>query len=128
MKLLLDTHALLWFVANHPNLSPTTAQLIADPANQKIVSIVSLWEITIKYSLGRLQLALPLPDFINIHLTPGKVRLLPIEVAHLLTLASLPHHHRDPFDRLLIAQALTENVPMVSADGSFDAYGLQRIW
>lgn|SRR5262245_38669612 len=108
MKLLLDTHALLWFVSNHPDLSPTAAQLISDPTNQKIVSIVSLWEITIKVSLGRLNLALPLADFINVHLTPGKVQLLQIEVLHLLKLESLPYHHRDPFDRLLAAQALAE--------------------
>lgn len=128
MKLLLDTHALLWFVSNHPDLSPTAAQLISDPANQKIVSIVSLWEITIKVSLGRLNLALPLADFINVHLTPSKVQLLQIEVPHLLTLESLSHHHRDPFDRLLAAQALTENARFVSADAAFDLYGVQRIW
>lgn len=128
MRLLLDTHALLWFVSNHPDLSPTAAQLIGDPTNQKIVSVVSLWEITIKVSLGRLNLALPLADFIKTHLTPSKVQLLQIEVPHLLTLEALPHHHRDPFDRLLAAQALAEKVSFVSADAAFDSYGVQRIW
>ena len=128
MRLLLDTHALLWFVSNHPDLSPNAAQLIADPVNKKIVSVVSLWEITIKVSLGRLSLALPLADFINVHLTPSKVQSLQIEVPHLLTLETLPHHHRDPFDRLLAAQALAENVSFISADPAFDSYGVQRIW
>jgi len=128
MRLLLDTHTLLWFVSNHPDLSPNAAQIIGDPANQKIVSVVSLWEITIKVSLGRLNLTLPLADFINVHLTPSKVRLLQIEIPHLLTLETLPHHHSDPFDRLLAAQALAENVPFVSIDAAFDAYGVQRIW
>lgn len=128
MRLLLDTHALLWFVSNHPNLSSHAARIIGDPANQKIVSIVSLWEITIKVSLGRLSLALPLADFINVHLTPSKVQLLQIEIPHLLTLETLLHHHSDPFDRLLAAQALTENISFVSVDAAFDSYGVQRIW
>lgn len=128
MKLLLDTHALLWFVSNHPDLSPAAAQLISDPVNQKIVSVVSLWEITIKVSLGRLNLTLPLADFINVHLTPSRVQLLQIEVPHLLTLETLPHHHRDPFDRLLAAQAIAEKVTFVSADAAFDSYSVQRIW
>jgi PIN domain nuclease of toxin-antitoxin system len=109
-------------------ISPTAAQLIGDSINQKFVSVVSLWEITIKVSLGRLNIALPLADFIRVHLTPNKVQLLQIEVPHLLTLESLPYHHRDPFDRLLAAQALTENLPFVSVDTLFDSYSVQRLW
>lgn len=128
MRLLLDTHALLWFVSADPQLSQTAQQAIADPNNQKLVSVVSIWEIAIKYSLGRLDLKMPLEDFVGQHLTPSKVAILPIAVPHILKVAALPHHHRDPFDRLLIAQAMTENVPLVSADSAFDQYGQARLW
>ena len=128
MKVLLDTNALLWFVANDPRLTAAASQTLGDPGKQRVVSSVSLWEITIKLSLNKLQLALSLEDFINQHLWPTRVELLQIEKAHLLTLATLPHHHRDPFDRLLIAQALEENLPLVSSDQALDTYGIQRIW
>ncbi len=128
MRLLLDTHALLWFVAADPQLSQAAQQAVASPNNQKLVSMVSIWEIAIKYSLGRLDLKMPLEDFVSLHLAPNKVTLLPITVPHILKVASLPHHHRDPFDRLLIAQAITEGVPLVSADSAFDQYGHSRLW
>jgi len=128
MRLLLDTNALLWFVMESPHLTETGRTVIADPGNRKVVSLASLWEIAIKYSLGKLDLKMPLNQFIPTHLPPGKVQLLQIEVAHLLTVTSLPHYHRDPFDRLLIAQALTENIPLVSNDDRFDPYGVERIW
>ena len=119
---------MLWFVEASPNLSDQTREIIDDPATQKVVSIVSLWEIAIKHSLGRLALSLPLDQYIATHLTPGKVELLPIEVPHILTLAQLLWHHRDPFDRILVAQALTENIPIISVDRALDAYGVQRLW
>jgi PIN domain nuclease of toxin-antitoxin system len=128
MRLLLDTHALLWFVMEDPRLTETARIGMSERQNQKLVSLASLWEIAIKYSLGKLDLTMPLSEFIPTHLTPEKVQLLQITVPHLLTVASLPHHHRDPFDRLLIAQALTEDVPIVSHDDHFDAYGVQRLW
>jgi PIN domain nuclease of toxin-antitoxin system len=89
---------------------------------------VSVWEIAIKHSLGRLNLQMSLPDFVRRHLAPRQVTLLQIKIPHLLNVAMLPHHHRDPFDRLLIAQALTENSPLVSTDSAFDQYGVQRLW
>lgn len=128
MNLLLDTNALLWFVTNHSRLSATASQALSNAANQKIVSIASLWEITIKVGLNKLPIALPLDDFINQHLWPSRVLLLPIETSHLLTLSTLPLHHRDPFDRLIAAQALEENLPLVSSDSALDVYGIQRIW
>ena len=128
MRLLLDTHALLWFVSADPQLSLTAQEAIADSGNQKVISLVSVWEIAIKYSLGRLDLKMPLEDFIRQHLTPSKVTLLPITVPHIHKVASLPHYHRDPFDRLLIAQAMTENISLVSTDTAFDQYGLSRLW
>jgi PIN domain nuclease of toxin-antitoxin system len=128
MRILLDTHTLLWFVDASPNLSNQARVWIDDPANQKVVSIVSLWEIAIKHSLGRLALSLPLDQYIATHLTPSKVELLPIEILHLLTFAQMPWHHRDPFDRILVAQALTENIPIISADAALDAYAVPRLW
>ncbi len=128
MKVLLDTHALLWFVENSSNLSKYSCDLISDESTQRFVSIVSLWEITIKHSLGRLPLALPLEEFIATHVPEDKVTLLPISVPHLLTFANLPWHHRDPFDRILVAQAISENIPIISVDNALDAYPVQRLW
>lgn len=128
MRILLDTHTLLWFVDASPNLSDRARELIDDSANQKVVSIVSLWEIAIKHSLGRLALSLPLNQYIATHLTPSKVELLPIEIAHILTFSQIPWHHRDLFDRILVAQAITETIPIISVDAALDAYGVQRLW
>lgn len=128
MRILLDTHTLLWFVDASPNLSDYARHVIDDPANQRVVSIVSLWEIAIKHSLGRLALSLPFDQYVATHLTPNKVEILPIEIEHLLTFARMLWHHRDPFDRILVAQALTENVPIISVDTALDAYGVQRLW
>jgi PIN domain nuclease of toxin-antitoxin system len=128
MKILLDTHTLIWFVENAPQLPTKTKDLIADEGTERIVSIVSLWEIAIKHSLGRLALSLPLDEFIATHLPADKVTLLPITVLHILTFAQMPWHHRDPFDRILVAQAITEALPIISVDAALDAYGVQRLW
>ena len=128
MKALLDTHTLIWFVENSSKLSTAASNLIADAGTERIVSIVSLWEIAIKHSLGRLALSLPLDEFIATHVPADKVMLLPITVPHLLTFAQMPWHHRDPFDRLLVAQAMTENITIISIDTALDAYSVQRIW
>ncbi len=128
MKVLLDTHTLIWFVENSPHLPSITTDMIADEGTERIVSIVSLWEIAIKHSLGRLALSLPLDEFIATHLPADKVTLLPITVSHLLTFAQMPWHHRDPFDRLLVAQAITEAIPIISVDAALDAYDVQRRW
>ena len=128
MRILLDTHTLLWFVDASPNLSDHARELIDDPANQKVLSIVSLWEIAIKHSLGRLALSLPLDQYTATHLTPSKVELLSIEISHILTCAQMPWHHRDPFDRILVAQAMTENIPIISVDTALDAYAVKRLW
>ena len=128
MRLLLDTHALFWFVTSDPKLSATAERAIDDPNNQQLISIVSIWEIAIKHSLGRLNLQTPFPDFVSQHLSGEEVVILGVTVPHILQVATLPHHHRDPFDRLLIAQALTENIPLVSADSAFAQYGVNLIW
>jgi PIN domain nuclease of toxin-antitoxin system len=122
MAILLDTNALLWHVASHPRLSATAKQWIDDPAQDVFVSVASLWEITIKTSLGKLQLHPPLPVLLQQHLLRSDVQLLPIEPVHLVRLSTLPHHHRDPFDRLIVAQALDQSLPLVSSDNALDAW------
>lgn len=128
MNLLLDTHTLLWFLNGDARLTAKAKSLIDDAHNSQFVSIVSLWEITIKHSLGRLALPVPLPELLAFPSTAPQFQLLPIQAAHLLTLDGLPRHHNDPFDRLLVAQAVTENMPMVSIDAALDDYGVQRLW
>jgi PIN domain nuclease of toxin-antitoxin system len=123
-RLLLDTHVVLSAVGKVAALSPTARTLLEDPENEPLVSIASLWEIAIKRSLGKLEVADELPSTID---ATGFDRL-GIEREHAWVVRSLPHHHRDPFDRLLIAQALTERLPLVSSDAQLDAYGIERVW
>ena len=128
MRLLLDTHTCLWFLHGDAELSGTARRLIEDMDNQRLVSLASLWEISIKMSLGKLLAGREFNDLFPRQLTANAMDLLPIKVGHIARVASLPLHHRDPFDRLLIAQSLEENLPILSADPAFDAYGVQRIW
>ncbi|MEG3849327.1 type II toxin-antitoxin system VapC family toxin [Microcoleus sp. herbarium19] len=126
MKQLLDTHTFLWFVMGDAKITPGVRLQIED--NHNFLSIVSVWEIAIKYSIGKLSLGVPFNDFIDRQITPNGIELLEIKLEHLKSFAALPLHHRDPFDRLLIAQALVEKNPIVSIDIAFDAYPIQRIW
>jgi PIN domain nuclease of toxin-antitoxin system len=126
--LLLDSHALLWYGLNDQRLSATARSLIADPGNDILVSPASFWEIAIKISLKKFTLQQPYEDFIDACLNKYGFIAVPIEPKHTSRLISLPFHHKDPFERLLVAQALVENVPMVSQDPSLDAYGVQRLW
>ena len=127
MKLLLDTHIFLWFIMGSSNLSVHARKLIEDVANQKFLSVVSLWEIAIKSSLGKLILSAPFETLIPQQLSLNGFELLNIEVNHTAVVATLPFHHRDPFDRLLIAQAMVEKIPIVSIDAAFDAYPVTRL-
>ncbi len=127
MRLLLDTHAFLWFIDDDPRLSAKAKSLIESDADL-LLSAASLWEIAIKVSLGKLTLAQPFASFLPEQLTKNAVEILPISLAHLGAVAALPFHHRDPFDRLLIAQAMVEQTAIVSADASFDAYSARRLW
>jgi PIN domain nuclease of toxin-antitoxin system len=102
--------------------------LIEDQANQKYVSVGSLWEIAIKVSIGRLALSAPFDTLLPQQLGMNGFELLNLEVAHAAALINLPFHHRDPFDRLLIAQAMVEKMPIVSMDSTFDAYQMTRLW
>ena len=128
MRLLLDTHAFLWFIAGDSKLSATARAAIEDPGNEKLVSAGSLWEIAIKISLGKLTLAEPFGVIIPRELARNGFAILPIQPTHADRISRMPFHHRDPFDRLLIAQAQEESLELVSLDPQFDAYGVRRIW
>ena len=128
MRLLLDTHSFLWFIGGSERLSFKARQEIENPENQSFLSTASLWEMAIKISLGKLDLLRPFEDLISQQLTLNGIELLEITIGHIAIIANLPFHHRDPFDRLLIAQALFENIPIVSGDSIFDAYQITRIW
>lgn len=128
MRLLLDTHAFLWLVNDDSRLGPLTRHVVLDLDNTVYLSVGSLWEIAIKTSLGKLHLALTLEQLIAEQLALTSIELLPISLAELSVVARLPFYHRDPFDRLLVAQAITHEMPLVSADFVLDQYGIQRLW
>ncbi len=128
MRVLLDTHALVWSVANSPRLSPVARNLTDDPSITKLVSIASLWEIAIKVRLRKLEFGIEFDALVGLIEDEGLATFLPITPAHVKYLQHLEMHHRDPFDRMLVAQALAENLTLVSADASLDAYGVQRLW
>jgi PIN domain nuclease of toxin-antitoxin system len=128
VNLLLDSHTFLWFVDADARLSSAAQNLRVDASNRKFVSIASCWEITIKVSLGKLTLGEPATTFLPRELAANHFELLAIDLRHATFVETLPRHHRDPFDRLLIAQALVESIPIVSVDATFDAYGVQRLW
>ena len=128
MKLLLDTHTFLWYVLNDAKLSATARGLIADPNNQKFLSPAGYWEIAIKISTGKYALPGPFDAFLTRQIQVNNFDVLHITVAHAARVATMLFHHRDPFDRLMIAQSLAEGYPLVSADPAFDAYGVTRLW
>jgi len=128
VRLLLDTHTFLWWVADAPALSAEARKAITRSRNECLVSLVSCWELAIKLSLGKLEISGTLERFIPEQLTANGFRELAIEVRHAARVARLPFHHRDPFDRLLVAQALEEGLTIVSADAVFRRYGVRRIW
>lgn len=128
MKLLLDTHALLWFLADDPRLSATAERAIEDISNERWLSPISLLEIAVKIRLGKLSLDRPFAEMFPCHLESNDIRLLTIETRHVALLTTLPLHHRDPFDRLLIATALIDQLTLISSDQAFDSYGISRLW
>ena len=127
MKVLLDTHAFLWFVNDDPQLS-LAAKTLMESEVDLLLSVASLWEISIKVGIGKLDLPKSFDLFIPEQLQINEIELLPIELPHLAPLTRLPLHHRDPFDRLLIAQSLVEDLTILSADKVFDLYGVNRSW
>jgi PIN domain nuclease of toxin-antitoxin system len=128
MRALLDTHAFLWFITDDVRLSRPAEQLFENARYDLLLSMASVWEIAVKVGLGRLPLPLPIRSFLPRQLAENEIRLLPIKLDHAFEAGELPVHHRDPFDRMLVAQALTEQVPILSADVALDQYGVHRIW
>jgi len=130
MRLLLDTHTLIWFFAGDSQLSTNARILIEDEDNNKLVSIASIWEMAIKESKGDLNLSLPLHEYIAQKLSLEDFNLLNINLDHLSQIVTMPFYHKDPFDRLLIAQAIMEGIPILSKDSKFDAYSknVNLIW
>lgn len=128
MRCLLDTHAFLWAIEVTTHLSQPIRDVIADDANVVFLSVASLWEIAIKVSVGKMNIDHSILDLaISI---PARYGYEPLNItpAHLDAVSRLPRHHRDPFDRLLVAQAIVENLPIVSGDAALDAYDIVRIW
>ncbi len=128
MNLLLDTHSLLWFLNEDPQLVPNAKALIEDSSNRKFVSMASCWEIAIKIGLNKLDLGESVSTFLPRELLVNKFDLLHIELVHALHVEKLPRHHRDPFDRLLVSQSIIEKIAIISSDEKFDAYGVVRLW
>ncbi|ELR96612.1 type II toxin-antitoxin system VapC family toxin [Gloeocapsa sp. PCC 73106] len=127
MRFLIDTHTFLWFVNDSSQLSDT-ARFILESEVDLWISSASLWEIAIKVSVKKLTLPQPFDLFITNQLELNEIETLYPSILHLNSLSELTFHHRDPFDRLIIAQAIVENVPIISTDSWFDTYAIQRIW
>lgn len=128
MKLLLDTHVFLWFIEGSPNLSGLARSLIENEQTQKFLSIASLWEISIKISMGKLDIGMTVTDLVEREILSNGILLLDIKIDHLDELAKLPFHHKDPFDRLIISQAMTEPIIVISKDNNFTHYPITLMW
>lgn len=128
MKLLLDTHTFIWWHEGDPRLSERAAELIRDESNLVRVSLASVWEMQIKIQLGRLRLLWPLPHLLQVEQHANRIRVLPIVRDDIFMLSHFPLHHRDPFDRLIAAQALRRNYQVVTHDPMFAPYGVPVVW
>ena len=128
MKLLLDTHAFLYWDMQKEALSDKALELLEDPQNDLYLSLASIWEIQIKLQIGKLSLKLPLDTTIQAHQQTNQIQLLNIVPAHIYNLSQLPFYHKDPFDRILLSQAMTEGFSLLSQDTKFAAYGAQVVW
>jgi PIN domain nuclease of toxin-antitoxin system len=128
MNILLDSQAVIWYVDQDHLLSSTAHSAITDPGNDLQVSAASIWEIAIKVGLGKLSLSLPYRQWMTKVMNDLELSILPVTVEYADVQSSLPYHHGDPFDRLMVAQALTDKIPIVSSDSVFDSYGVKRLW
>ena len=128
MTLLLDTHAVLWFWWADPQLSATASALIRDPANRKLVSPATPWEVAIEVSLKKLSIGAPFRSFFPSNMIRNNFEWLDTTLDHFSVPEALPFRHKDPFDRLIVAQAAWESLPVVSADAALDAYPVTRLW
>ena len=128
MTILLDTHTFLWFANDDPDLSTEARRRIEEPGADVVLSIASVWELSIRAALKKIDLPAAVDVFVPQQLLLNSIRLLPVNVSHALRVASLPHHHGDPSDRMLVAQSLVENVPIVSRDKILSRYGVACLW
>jgi len=128
VRYLLDAHSLIWYVDQDHRLSPASHAAITDPNNELLLSAGTIWEIALKLALKKLSLSMPFRQWMNKAISDLGLALLPVTVEYADVLVGLPQHHRDPFDRLLVAQAMVENVGIISADAVFDQYGVSRVW
>ncbi len=128
MRVLLDTHTFIWFIGGSANLSDTARRLIEDVGNERLLSVASLWEMSIKVSVGKLKLDLSFPKLVRQEVEGNAMNVSGIRPEHLETLAGLPFHHKDPFDRLIIAQGLTEDIAIVGKDSAFKDYSVKLLW
>jgi PIN domain nuclease of toxin-antitoxin system len=128
MKLLLDTNVFIWLNDAPHRVREQVMTVIANPDNDLFLSLTSIWEMQIKIQLGKLELSDSLPDILKTQQVENNLQVLTIDITHIWSLGNLPNHHRDPFDRLLIAQAQTEGMTLVSADGIFKMYDVDLLW
>jgi PIN domain nuclease of toxin-antitoxin system len=128
VTILLDTHTVLWFWWDDPRLSATARALLCDATSRKLVSLATAWEVAIKVSQKKLEIGGSFSGFFPQHMLRSYFEWLHVSDDHLAAVACLPFHHKDPFDRMLIAQARVENIPIVSGDEAFDPYGIKRLW
>ena len=128
MKAILDTHAVLWWVTNNPQLSQIVRDIISDSSNILYFSVASSWEIIIKAQTGKLPLPEAPTQFIQFCLTVNRFVSPPIDLSHVLQVDNLPNHHKDPFDRILMAQAQAENIPIITIDHLIVQYPVRTIW
>ena len=127
MKLLLDTHIFIWWADQPEKLSPDALSALEDEANELLLSVASVWEMQIKIQLGKLKLSLPLKNLLKNQQETNDLRVLPVTLAHVLALDALTFHHKDPFDRLPIAQSVEEELTIVTADSQFSAYSVKLL-
>jgi PIN domain nuclease of toxin-antitoxin system len=127
MKALLDTHAFLWAIAEERKLSRRAQQIFSGP-NHLWLSVVSIWEILIKVQVGKLALPEPAGPYVVRKLAENRIEVLEVRLDHILRIESLPSHHRDPFDRMLMAQSLEEKLPLITSDPLFEKYEVELIW
>jgi PIN domain nuclease of toxin-antitoxin system len=127
MRLLLDTHVFIWWADDPEKLSPAALAALEDEANDLLLSVASVWEMQIKIQLGKLKLSLPLKELVKNQQETNNLTVSPVTLPHVLALDALPFHHKDPFDRLLIAQSIEEDLTLVSADSQFSTYSVKLL-
>jgi len=127
MKLLLDTHIFIWWADQPEKLPPAALSALEEDANELLLSVVSVWEMQIKIQLGKLKLTLPLKELLRKQQETNDLTVSPVALTHVLALDALPFHHKDPFDRLLIAQSIEEGLTIVTADSQFSSYSVKLL-